>query len=289
MLIPGHGAHLYQWRVPTPLLVLAALLVLGMLGAGAWALSHAALARLERARLAELRQNNLRVARDLQGGRQALLRVARLETELRRMLKFKTEKALVKGQLAGAPTDEDIEKLTELLEKSSEAATQEVEREMVGLVQAAHERERKFEQIRRYVRRKSSLLAARPTAWPVRGWIASGYGDRNNPVTGQKGFHMGIDIANDLNTPVRSAADGTVSFAGWEGGYGKLVIVTHGHGFQTYYGHLAELKVAVGQPVKRGTLLGLMGATGNVTGPHLHFEVRVYGGAVDPLKYLDRD
>ena len=154
------------------------------------------------------------------------------------------------------------------------------------LMQTANEREKRFDEIKKYVRKRSTLLASRPTVWPVRGWISSPFGDRTNPVTGKDGFHTGVDIANDAGTVIRATADGEVAFAGWEGGYGKLVVVNHGNGFSTYYGHLSEIRAAVGRKVQRGQVVGLMGATGNTTGPHLHYEIRLYGAAVDPTKYM---
>lgn len=287
VLIPPHGGSMLQWRVPVWVLAALALLAAGVLGGAAWVLLQDQQQRQDLARAAELRQANLRVAADLTRGREALLRMAKLEGELRRMLKFKTEAALLKGEAAvGGPTDEDVRKLAELLEVSPEQAVRDVERSMVDMIQAARERERRFEEIKRYVRKRSTLLASRPTAWPVRGWVSSGFGDRSNPVTGKGGFHSGVDIANDHGTPVRATADGEVGFAGWEGGYGKLVVLHHGNGFSTYYGHLSEIKAGVGQKVSRGQVIGNMGATGNTTGPHLHYEIRLYGAAVDPMKYM---
>jgi murein DD-endopeptidase MepM/ murein hydrolase activator NlpD len=287
VVIPGHGGSMFQWRISGFSLLILLGLAGALLGGAAFVLGRDLKQRHDLARAAELKQANLRVAADLVRGREALMRVAKLETELRRMLKFKTERALLKGQAIGGPTDEDVKKLAELLEAAPEEAVRDVERSMVDLMQAAREREKKFDEIKRYVRKRSTLLASRPTVWPVRGWVSSGFGDRSNPVTGKGGFHSGVDIANDQGTPIRATADGTVSFAGWEGGYGKLVVLNHGNGFSTYYGHLSEIKVGVGQKVVRGQVLGNMGATGNTTGPHLHYEIRLYGASVDPLKYME--
>ncbi len=287
VVIPGHGGSMFQWRVSPLALGLLLLLLAALVGGAFLVLGRDLKQRHDLARAAELKQANLRVAADLARGREALLRVAKLEAELRRMLKFKTERALLKGQAVGGPTDEDVKKLAELLEGSPEEAVRDVERSMVDLMQAAREREKRFDEIRRYVRKRSTLLASRPTVWPVRGWISSGFGDRSNPVTGKSGFHSGVDIANDHGSPIRASADGEVSFAGWEGGYGKLVVVNHGNGFSSYYGHLAEIKVGVGQRVVRGQVIGAMGATGNTTGPHLHYEIRLYGASVDPTKYME--
>jgi murein DD-endopeptidase MepM/ murein hydrolase activator NlpD len=278
---------MFQWRLSPWFLGLLLLVFGALLGIAAWIVGRDAKARLDYAKAAQLKAANERVALDLAHGREALIRVAKLETELRRMLKFKTEKALLKGQAIGGPTDEDVQRLSQLLEQAPDEAVQDTEHSMVDLMQAAQEREKRFEEIRRYVRKKSSLLASRPSSWPVRGWVSSGFGDRDSPLTGAKGFHTGVDIANDMGSPIHATADGEVSFAGWEGGYGKLVVVRHGNGYSTYYGHLSEIKAAVGRSIKRGDVVGLMGATGNTTGPHLHYEVRVFGAAVNPAKYLE--
>lgn len=286
VVIPGHGGSMFQWRLSWLTLALLGGLVFLLLGGAFLVLSRDLKQRHDLARAAELKEANLRVAADLARGREALLRVAKLEAELRRMLKFKTEKALLKGQAVGGPTDEDVQELARLLQEAPEEAVRNVERSMVDLMQAAREREKRFDEIKRYVRKRSTLLASRPGIWPVRGWISSAFGDRQNPVTGREGFHTGVDIANDHGTPVRATADGTVSFAGWEGGYGKLVVLNHGNGFSTYYGHLSEIRAGVGRTVKRGEVIGLLGATGSTTGPHLHYEIRLYGAAVDPTKYM---
>jgi murein DD-endopeptidase MepM/ murein hydrolase activator NlpD len=116
--------------------------------------------------------------------------------------------------------------------------------------------------------------------WPVNGPVVSGFGMRWGRM------HEGIDIAASLGTPIHAAASGTVIHAGWLGGYGNLVVVDHGDGLATAYAHASTILVAVGQQVSQGDTLSLVGSTGNSTGPHLHFEVRVNGSAVDPLLYL---
>ena len=287
VVIPGDGSSMFQWRLSGWLLGVLALVFAGLIGMAAYIVGRDASARIDYEKASQLRLANERVALDLAHGRDALLRVSKLEGELRRMLKFKTEKALLKGEAIGGPSDEDVQRLAELLDKAPDEAVREAESSMVELMQAASEREKKFEEIRRYVRKKSTLMASRPTSWPVRGWISSDFGDRHSPLTGKQGFHTGVDIANDMGSPIRATADGEVSFAGWEGGYGKLVVVNHGNGYSTYYGHLSEIKAAIGKHVKRGDVVGLMGATGNTTGPHLHYEVRVFGAAVNPSKYLE--
>ena len=142
--------------------------------------------------------------------------------------------------------------------------------------------------------REAALRAPSPGAdpsaygmiWPTDGRLSSGFGYRRHPILGYSRLHTGLDIGNAYGTPIWSAGAGTVIYSGWRGGYGNAVVVDHGGGVSTLYGHLNERLVAEGDTVDRGEWVGLMGSTGLSTGPHLHFEVRVGGSARDPLIYL---
>jgi murein DD-endopeptidase MepM/ murein hydrolase activator NlpD len=136
------------------------------------------------------------------------------------------------------------------------------------------------------VDKRNQLAAATPSMWPTHGWLSSSAGNRTDPFTGEKDFHPGLDISADKGDPVYATADGTVVNASAAGNYGNLVILDHGFGLETRYGHLSAFKVKQGQPVKRGDLIGLVGATGRATGPHLHYEVRANGRILNPLQLL---
>lgn len=125
-----------------------------------------------------------------------------------------------------------------------------------------------------------------PDMWPVRGRITSSFGERIDPFLGEGAFHAGIDIAVPYGSAVHVTADGIVVFAGTMDGYGRTVIVKHGHGVETLYAHLSGLAVAVGQPLDRGEVVGYVGETGWATGPHLHYEVRIHKAPVNPYSYL---
>ncbi len=126
-----------------------------------------------------------------------------------------------------------------------------------------------------------------PTLWPVEGTLEGGFGGRRNPFGGSGyEFHTGQDIEAPWGAPVIAGASGKVSFVGWQNGYGQLVIVDHGGGLTTRYGHLSHIDVELNQTVSRAQLLGKVGSTGRSTGPHLHYEVRINDQAVDPLPYL---
>jgi murein DD-endopeptidase MepM/ murein hydrolase activator NlpD len=129
-------------------------------------------------------------------------------------------------------------------------------------------------------------LVSVPTIWPVRGWTSSEFGFRISPFTGQRAMHDGIDIATPEGMPVIAPANGIVEYVGVKGGYGNTVMVRHGGGVQTLYGHLQVSLVREGQKVYRGQRVALVGNTGRSTGPHLHYEIRLGGIAVNPRRYI---
>ncbi len=133
---------------------------------------------------------------------------------------------------------------------------------------------------------RQSLLAATPSIKPVRGWFTSKFGYRISPFTGRPVMHNGLDVAASPGAPIYAPADGVVSFAGYDAGYGKLVSIDHGYGVITRYGHLSQISVEIGQKIKRRDLIAAVGSTGRSTGPHLHYEVRVNGVPVDPINYV---
>ena len=134
-----------------------------------------------------------------------------------------------------------------------------------------------------YVTGKGSMFD-----WPVRGQLASLYGNRRHPILKRQILHSGIDIAAPNGTPVKAAAPGEVIYDGWLRGYGRVVVLDHGRGYSTLYAHLSASLVKEGQVVKNGAVIARVGKTGNTTGYHLHFEVRVFGTPANPIKYLKR-
>ncbi|HVN92215.1 MAG TPA: M23 family metallopeptidase [Terracidiphilus sp.] len=129
-------------------------------------------------------------------------------------------------------------------------------------------------------------LADAPSMWPVEGRVASSFGQRQDPINGEGAFHTGVDIDAPYGTPVRAAADGEVTGAQMGAGYGRAVVLDHGHDVMTLYGHLSAIAVVPGQHVTRGQVIGYIGESGRATGPHLHYEVRLHDVPVNPYKYL---
>ncbi len=133
---------------------------------------------------------------------------------------------------------------------------------------------------------QKSFLNALPTKKPAEGYFTSGFGVRVSPVGEGEKMHEGLDIANLVGTPIHAPAQGTVIFAGRKSGYGNIVILDHGYGLETWYGHTSKILVKVGQLVHRGQTFALIGNSGRSTGSHVHYEVRVHGIPVDPLSYI---
>jgi murein DD-endopeptidase MepM/ murein hydrolase activator NlpD len=125
-----------------------------------------------------------------------------------------------------------------------------------------------------------------PNLWPVEGQVTGSFGERIDPFNGEGAFHSGVDISSAYGRPIIAPADGVVTFADFLGGYGKALMIDHGHGISTRYGHLSGYAVTAGQHVHRGDLIGYVGLSGRSTGPHLHYEVRINDTPVNPYKYL---
>jgi murein DD-endopeptidase MepM/ murein hydrolase activator NlpD len=129
-------------------------------------------------------------------------------------------------------------------------------------------------------------LTATPSLWPVIGHLTGTFGERMDPFSGEGAFHTGVDISSQYGDSVRVSADGIVIEADERAGYGRLVVVDHGFGVTTYYGHLSSFNVLVGQQLRRGDTIGNVGVSGRSTGPHVHYEVRINGAPVNPMRYL---
>ncbi|GAU09043.1 peptidase M24 [Desulfoplanes formicivorans] len=136
------------------------------------------------------------------------------------------------------------------------------------------------------IQKKEDILARTPSIWPTKGWLTSKFGYRKSPFTGQREFHKGLDISAPKGTPIYASAEGKVVMVHRTHGYGKNILIDHANGIVTRYAHLSKYAVKKGDRVKRGQLIAYVGNTGRSTGPHLHYEVRVNGVPVNPLRYI---
>ncbi len=144
-----------------------------------------------------------------------------------------------------------------------------------------------FSKLVKDVENQLTYLESRPDFTPTVGQITSYFGYRIHPITKIRSMHDGLDFGADKGTPIKAAGSGVVTFSGTNGGYGKIIVISHGYGYKTVYAHNSVNKVNVGDKVEKGQKIGEVGNTGNSTGPHLHFEVHYNGTQIDPMKILD--
>lgn len=186
---------------------------------------------------------------------------------------FDTKKPLNEqmGELANEAADKDYASLVVRIDKA---------------VKETHLKEQSVIDLWESLSERQSLLNSTPNMKPAKGWITSRFGYRISPFTGKTTIHAGLDIAAAPGSPVYAPADGVVVFASYDESYGKLITIDYGYGVTTRFGHLSQIYVQVGQRVNKWDVIGAVGNTGRSTGPHLHYEVRINGTAVDPINYI---
>jgi murein DD-endopeptidase MepM/ murein hydrolase activator NlpD len=155
-----------------------------------------------------------------------------------------------------------------------------------NLMDELHKTVQRVDEIKDYLRVQKNLYLSTPRGYPLEGNISSHYGNRDNPFNGERTFHSGVDISAPLGTPIRTTADGVVSYSGWNQSSGYLVVIEHGCGFSTVYAHNKDNTVKIGQKVRRGEVIGHVGSSGKSTGPHVHYEVWEKGKRTNPDKFV---
>ncbi len=226
---------------------------------------------------------------EMRQSREYLDRVKETEIALENLLQMKTRKAIVESDKAmGGPTAIDNRALLGILTgRRPSLRVEDMQSQLADVKQTREVVVSNYSEISNYIKNERELFRSSPLGWPVQGHITSGFGHRRDPFEQADGeFHRGLDIANSLGTPVKTTADGIIQLASWQGGYGRMVIIEHGHGFKTYYGHNSKLMVKPGDRVKRGDVISLMGTSGHSTGYHLHYEIWQNGRAVNPMKFV---
>lgn len=214
-------------------------------------------------------------------------RLESFEKKLRIITSFENSPKNNQGHLGvGGPYGLSSHSFTTSLEKETESMLDRLSGDLGILTNQIKMRQFSFQELDEYLKNQKSLLASTPSIWPTRGWVTSGFGYRKSPFTGLPEKHEGLDIAARLGSEVRATADGKVILAGRENGYGNMVEIDHGYGVLTRYGHNSKNLVQVGDKVKRGQVIALIGSTGRSTGPHVHYEVMVNGIPVSPRNYI---
>jgi len=232
---------------------------------------------------AQLRSQILLVQEKVAHISATLDRVERFDAKLRTAV---TQLQDPERNLAIGPVGTDVEPAVPGPAPAGEANLNALPGRLSSLEGEAARQERSLRDLQEYFDDQRSLLASTPSIWPARGWVTSDFGPRIDPITAERKMHEGLDIATPIGQPVYAPSDGTVVFVGVEGGYGKMLVIDHGYGVKTRYGHLSEILVHLGDRVGRGDKVALVGNTGRSTGPHLHYEVRVNGIPENPRKFI---
>jgi hypothetical protein len=289
MVLPNDGSQPIQINLPLVVIHLTVLWILGLMVWTGWIISRDVNYRLANLTEQRFKTHMQEVLIELETNRVMLSRMASVDTQFRKLLKLGDRKKVMEYVGKGGPAEEDSPSFSQVMQKKNDELMAKVGAGLKITSQQASQQEASFQEINAFLNKQRSIQASVPCIWPVKGWVTSGFGSRASPLTGEPGRHMGVDIANEANTPIRATADGIVTYAGWElGGYGRLVSVEHGYGYSTRYGHCCRLEVKVGDDVKQGQVVGYVGSTGRSTGSHCHYEVRIHGVPVDPEKYLPK-
>lgn len=279
LILPHSRARFRKIHVTRGVLVTATGVLLALVAA-AFVLPHQALtARQRAARIAELEHDKRELMQDKQ-------RFDLTVDELHRKLaRFENQAVQIAAELG-------IENLPSAAPGAGggidggDSGGDPYSEDFEALSSRARSLDDSFEQIDEAWQERVRMLASTPSLLPVRGWFSHGYGWRKDPFTGKRAFHRGIDIVAPAGTPILASADGVVTAAGRDGGYGKKVDLSHGYGYLTRYAHMSEVLVRPGQRITRGETIGRVGSTGRSTSPHLHYEVFRDGRRINPWKYL---
>lgn len=185
----------------------------------------------------------------------------------------------------GGSLPEDLETNLDLKGKHN-SLVREMHEQVNHLSAAFTNQGRGFESLLKHLEDQRNLLASTPAIRPTDGWVTSRFGYRSSPFTDEREFHKGLDIATRKGTPIVATANGVVSYVGWKGQLGRVIVIDHGFGMVTRYGHIKEALVKRGETVKRGQKIAIVGSSGKTTGPHVHYEVMLNGLPVNPERYI---
>nr|WP_255665492.1 MULTISPECIES: M23 family metallopeptidase [Myxococcus] len=292
MVIPDHDAPVKRYTIQRSFLMQVGMGLMLVVGLGAGASIHYFQVAADASENRILRDENLTLRSQLKSVREriehigsTLDRVERFDQKLRAMTLLSDPQR----NLAMGPTEPEA-RVPTTDTQFTQLTTTETPKLLMGrldkLSAEATRQEQSLQELQAYFQDQKSLLASTPSVWPARGWVTSDFGQRVDPYTADRVMHSGLDIAAPHGKEVYAPSDGTVVFAGLEGGYGNVIVVDHGYGIKTRYGHLAKMLVKAGDRVKRGALIAAVGNTGRSTGPHLHYEVRVNGIPQNPRKFI---
>ena len=288
MVLPRDRGEVKQYSIPVKLLWTAGVFGVCFVLVNLFLLADYFDTRVDQARLERLTWENRLLSDQYADLEQA---IASLETDygvlvakeeaIRTIFDLPTIDPEARMLGVGGPADPEMQEVT-----PSTAEAMEVAANVDELLRLSKFERERYQEVYELLADKRDRLDHTPSIMPVRGYMSRGFGYKQDPFTGFKQFHSGLDIANKKGTPVHATADGKIVSVQVNGGLGKMIAISHGFGFKTRYGHLDRYNIKVGQTVKRGDIIGYMGNTGYSTGPHLHYEVLQNGKPVNPYKYI---
>lgn len=278
----SRNMHLHGWAIVVFFLFVAALIACNVWLWRMWMQDRHLDANLTNAErvIAEQRRQTMNLAERITSLSQDVERVQRFDSKLRLMMNMEKDPAEVGNNAPG-----DFSRVYLPLHRQ-ELAVRKMQAFLDQLADATRLEEVRQQELLRTMRENRGVLSAMPSIWPVAGFVSSSFGGRSSPFGNGPQFHKGLDISARVGTPIIAPADGTVILSGHDGAYGNSVELDHGGGIVTKYAHMQRASVKNGQWVKRGEILGYVGMTGRTTGPHLHYEVRLNGVPMNPMRYI---
>jgi len=281
ILIPEGNSKVRRVRIRSGIvnfLLCCCLIVTGLLAFFAYSyfnytVDHDELQGL-RVSTSQQRQTLQHLVIDLEAVHQQMNALVETEARVRQLANLETVPQGIPVAIGGLP------------EAGSAETVDEIQRQINKLQVDIELRRQSQEDVRNLLNDQVSLSRATPKGWPTKGWLTSYFGMRKSPFTGKRVMHEGLDIAANTGTPVVATADGIVARVRYSPGYGKMVVIDHGYGYRTIFGHNSKILVKAGQRIKRGDLVAKVGNTGRSTGSHLHYELRLNGVPIDPRKTL---
>ena len=293
VIIPDRTTRVIRIKIPKTVLIAGSALLAGLFGFGGYSFVHSLElgSRLETLRELESKQNTQKIAikrisNEMVSLRGELSRLRELDYKLRVITDLEVEKPSPPAYGIGGSLESGEGLTLENVEQNKLDFVAMLDKDLTRLREMADYQEESFNNLKAYLSDQKDLIERTPHRWPARGFISSSFGARVDPFTGLSRLHEGIDIVARRGTPVMAPADGIVTYAGVDPTLGEMVVIDHGYGVLTRYGHNDTLLVREGQRVKRGDAVSTVGSSGKSTGPHLHYEIRLNDVAVNPLNYV---
>jgi murein DD-endopeptidase MepM/ murein hydrolase activator NlpD len=292
VFLPDASNKVKQFRIPQSLLLVSLLIFLSVALLFTWGIAEYRGIKEKVPRLAQLENENTQQKTQLASltekidrinGR--LIELNEFDQKLKIMVNLETDEE--NSQFLGiGGSDPSLLNPGYTIEKAHERLVTLMHQSLDNLDTAISVQINEKEELYKFLENQKSMLACTPSVRPTRGWLSSGFGNRISPFTNEKEFHKGIDISTRMNTPILAPADGIVSSTGKDYVMGNKLMINHGFGLKTRYGHMAKILVKKGEYVKRGQEIGLVGNTGRSTGPHVHYEVYLNSLPVNPRRYI---